>query len=71
MFRTVAFRLTLWYAVLFAISSMAAFALAYFRLTSSIHERTDAMPSFSADAIRYEYPGHAAASVSNPDGRLG
>jgi heavy metal sensor kinase len=37
----VAFRLTLWYAVIFTASSLAAFLLFYLLLLSNIHARTD------------------------------
>ena len=40
-FGTVAFRLTLWYAVLLAALSSAAFVLVYVRLTSSLSHRMD------------------------------
>src|SRR5512139_2046498 len=38
---TLAFRLTLWYAGIFAVSSCIAFLLFYMLITSVIHERTD------------------------------
>jgi signal transduction histidine kinase len=38
---TIAFRLTLWYAGVFAFSSIAAFAVAYFVLVSVVQQRTD------------------------------
>ena len=41
MFRTVAFRLTLRYAVLFALLSAAAFGIVYFMLAARLRNRTD------------------------------
>jgi len=38
---TLAFRLTLWYAGIFAVSSCVAFLLFYMLITSVIRERTD------------------------------
>ena len=40
-FRTVTFRLTLWYAALFAAMSLAVFLVVYIALSSSLRERTD------------------------------
>jgi heavy metal sensor kinase len=39
--RTLAFRLTLWYAAIFTLSSLLAFAFFYFQITSIVSERTD------------------------------
>jgi heavy metal sensor kinase len=39
--RTLAFRLTLWYAGIFTVSSLLAFAFFYFQITSIVRERTD------------------------------
>ncbi len=39
--RTLAFRLTLWYALIFALSTSAAFFLFYFQITSFMRARTD------------------------------
>jgi signal transduction histidine kinase len=38
---TLAFRLTIWYAAIFAVSLLVAFALSYFLLKSTLHERMD------------------------------
>lgn len=38
---TLAFRLTLWYALIFAVSTSAAFFLLYFQITSFMRARTD------------------------------
>jgi heavy metal sensor kinase len=39
--RTLAFRLTLWYAAIFTVSSLFAFAFFYFQIVSIVRERTD------------------------------
>ena len=39
--RTLAFRLTLWYAGIFTVSSLVAFAFFYFQITSIVRDRTD------------------------------
>ena len=39
--RTLAFRLTLWYAFIFTLTSLGAFLLFNFLITSGLHERTD------------------------------
>jgi heavy metal sensor kinase len=39
--RTLAFRLTLWYAGIFTLSSLLAFAFFYLQITSIVRERTD------------------------------
>lgn len=39
--RTLAFRLTLWYAFIFTLTSLGAFLLFNFLITSALHERTD------------------------------
>lgn len=41
LFKTIAFRLTLWYAGIFSISSCVAFALFYFLATQTLQEQTD------------------------------
>ncbi|MBL7187088.1 MAG: HAMP domain-containing histidine kinase [Phycisphaerae bacterium] len=51
-FSTVAFRLALWYAVLLAVLSLAAFALVYLRLTSSLSRRLD--EALISDAKEFE-----------------
>ena len=38
---TVAFRLTIWYAGIFTISSFAAFLIFYLLVTADVHERRD------------------------------
>jgi heavy metal sensor kinase len=40
--RTLVFRLTVWYAGIFTLSSLLAFAFFYFQITSIVRERTDA-----------------------------
>jgi heavy metal sensor kinase len=39
--RTLAFRLTIWYAAIFTVSSLLAFAFFYFQITSIVRDRTD------------------------------
>ncbi|MBA3009758.1 MAG: HAMP domain-containing histidine kinase [Proteobacteria bacterium] len=41
LFKTIAFRLTLWYAGIFSVSSCVAFALFYFLATQTLQEQTD------------------------------
>jgi len=51
-FGTVAFRFALWYAVLLAVLSLAAFAFIYIRLTSSLSRRLD--ETLISDAKEFE-----------------
>jgi signal transduction histidine kinase len=55
MFRTVTFRLVLWYAVLFVMSSIVVFLFAYFTLTHSLQHRVDESLLNSADEFETIY----------------
>jgi signal transduction histidine kinase len=53
--RTISFRLTLWYAAIFILSSLALFILAYFFLASSLRQKDHELISSRLGEIEAEY----------------
>jgi len=62
-FHTLTFRLTLWYAAIFAVSSLAMFFLAYLMLTTSTERRIDQLLRSEAEEFGSLYRSHGIEQI--------
>lgn len=63
LFRTVTFRLTLWFAALFGTLSLVVFLVVYAALTSSLAQRTDEDLRDAANEFEALYSGHGIEAL--------